>query len=157
MFFIDFRLHYTLFNDIIIVEILNLQGGVIMFKMMNYRKEDASLLPKGVDLRCECAGYNFATLDNFDIINDKYAVLKDGITITCSKCGKSQSAPDKYIFREEDSAILPNHYAPQCPACRSYSVEKIGTMKKYASFVALGIFSSNLGKQFHCKSCGYKF
>ena len=128
-----------------------------MFEMIRYREQDEGLFPKGVDLRCECTAFAFEPLDKFETINDKYAVLKDDVIITCPICGKSQSAPDKYIPKETQIPASMVRHSPECPVCHSLDVEKIGAIKKYSSFAVMGVFSPNLGKQFHCRSCGYRF
>lgn len=127
-----------------------------MFEMTSYREQDG-FFPKGIDLRCECAASSFECLDKFETVNDKYCVLKDGVTITCPVCGKSQSAPDKYIPKETQIPASVVRHLPECPTCHSLDIEKIGTIKKYSSFAVMGVFSPNLGKQFHCRSCGYRF
>lgn len=46
---------------------------------------------------------------------------------------------------------------PKCPTCGSTNIEKISVSKKFTSGILFGLFSSNNGKTFHCKSCGYKW
>lgn len=46
---------------------------------------------------------------------------------------------------------------PKCPTCGSTKVNKISTVKKATGFLAVGVFSSNLGKTMECKNCGYKW
>ncbi len=41
-----------------------------------------------VSLRCECGNAVSVDTDNFEIIKDKYVVLKEGVTVTCEKCGE---------------------------------------------------------------------
>lgn len=45
----------------------------------------------------------------------------------------------------------------QCPYCKSYHTEKISTISRGASTVALGLASSKIGKQWHCNKCGSDF
>lgn len=113
--------------------------------------------PYLVCVRCDCGEETYVETDKFETVNDKYCVLKDGVTITCPTCGASQSAPDKYIPKGVE--ILPSQvrHLPECPACHSLDVHKIGTVKKYASFAVMGVLSSNIGKTMECKNCGYKF
>lgn len=46
---------------------------------------------------------------------------------------------------------------PMCPTCGSYDVEKISLTKKAIGGAMFGLFSSNVRKTMHCKSCGYKW
>ena len=108
-----------------------------------------SASPAYVMLRCfTCGSTIFLDMDKFETVNDNYAVLKAS-TLICENCHCAHT--DKYIPYQNTRPL------PECPACHSLNVEKIGTIKKYASFAVMGVFSGNLGKQFHCKSCGYKF
>lgn len=116
----------------------------------------AHVAPYLVFLRCECGNEVHIETDRLETVDDKCCILKDDVTVTCPICGKSQSAPDKYIAKETRRPA-PTRYLPECPACHSLNVEKIGAIKKYSSFAVMGVFSPNLGKQFHCKSCGYRF
>lgn len=108
-----------------------------------------------VDLRCEC-GYEIEVdTDNFEIVKDKYVVLKEGIKVTCDKCGASQPLDERYIPLEPQT--FSHIHIPTCPTCGSTKVEKISTGKKLVGFAAVGVFSSNFGKSMHCKQCGYKW
>ena len=46
---------------------------------------------------------------------------------------------------------------PHCPVCQSTNIEKIGMFKRMLSTNMFGIASKKIGKQFHCKNCGYDF
>nr|DAZ76779.1 MAG TPA: Transcription factor S-II (TFIIS) [Caudoviricetes sp.] len=46
---------------------------------------------------------------------------------------------------------------PRCPTCGSTNIEKISLGKKAVGGALFGIFSSNVRKSMHCKSCGYKW
>lgn len=46
---------------------------------------------------------------------------------------------------------------PKCPTCHSTNIEKISNTQKAVGFVAIGVFSKNFGKTFHCKNCGYRW
>ena len=59
------------------------------------------------------------------------------------------------MLNENDNPRQQN--TPKCPTCGSTNIEKISTTKKAVEFVAVGVFSSNLGKTMHCKNCGYKW
>ncbi|MBP1559844.1 MAG: hypothetical protein J6C96_01180 [Oscillospiraceae bacterium] len=111
--------------------------------------------PYIVYLRCECGAEIDVDTDNFEIVKDKYVVLKEGITVTCSECSRSQPDDERYIPLENQHSG--NLHIPTCPTCGSTKIEKISTASKAIGFVAVGVFSSNFGKTFKCKQCGYKF
>lgn len=46
---------------------------------------------------------------------------------------------------------------PHCPACGSTDIENISTLNRAVSTAMVDIASSKIGKQFHCKNCGYDF
>ena len=46
---------------------------------------------------------------------------------------------------------------PKCPTCGSINVKPISATKKATGFVLAGVFSSNFGKSYECKNCGYKW
>lgn len=46
---------------------------------------------------------------------------------------------------------------PRCPTCGSTNIERISLGKKAVGGALFGIFSSNVRKSMHCKSCGYKW
>ncbi|MFT4004893.1 MAG: zinc ribbon domain-containing protein [Lacrimispora sp.] len=48
-------------------------------------------------------------------------------------------------------------YAPQCPSCGSTDIVKISAISRAISVEIAGLASSNIGKQFECKRCGYKW
>lgn len=46
---------------------------------------------------------------------------------------------------------------PKCPVCGSTDIENISTLNRAVSTAMIGIASNKIGKQFHCKNCGYDF
>lgn len=48
-----------------------------------------------------------------------------------------------------------NH--PICPMCGSKNTTKISTMNRAVSVTMVGMASSKIGKQYQCKSCGFKW
>lgn len=44
-----------------------------------------------------------------------------------------------------------------CPMCGSHKVMNIGTAKKLGGVVALGLASKNIGKNYQCDDCGYRW
>lgn len=118
-----------------------------MFEMTSIIR---STTPAQVRFRCcECGASLSMEMDRFEVVNNNYVILKDGETLTCPNCQNAQS--DRYIPYQN------TRNTPECPACHSLSIEKIGAVKKYSSFAVMGVFSPNIGKQFHCKSCDYRF
>lgn len=93
-----------------------------------------------VELRCSCdrSAIAYIPLDKFEAITDTYCVLKDGVTLTCPKCG----------------AV---HTWTKCPSCGSFNIEKIPLISKAVSFAVLDVLSPYLAKKYHCKNCGCKF
>lgn len=52
-------------------------------------------------------------------------------------------------------SIQPSN-VPHCPSCHSTNIQKIGLGGKMG-ILGLGLLSSNVGKTFKCKNCGYKW
>lgn len=71
-----------------------------MFEMIS--NGITNVTPPSVMLRCECGNITYTEATNLETANEKYCVLKDDVTVICPKCGKSQSAPDKYIPKETE-------------------------------------------------------
>lgn len=108
-----------------------------------------------VDLRCECGHKIEVDTDNFEIVKDKYVVLKENITITCPECSRSQPLDERYLPLENQHSG--NLHIPTCPTCGSTNVSKITTASKAIGFAAVGVFSSNFGKTYKCDNCSYKW
>ena len=89
------------------------------------------------------------------------------IFIKCPKCNQQLiklSTENKQLDKQvnEIRKEIQEHQekqqdTPKCPTCGSANIEKISAGKKAIGFVAVGVFSSNLGKTMHCKNCGYKW
>lgn len=58
---------------------------------------------------------------------------------------------------QESSKKVEEDDRPKCPTCGSTNIEKISLGKKAVGGALFGIFSSNVRKSMHCKSCGYKW
>ena len=104
---------------------------------------------------CECGDTLFSDIDNFEIIKDKYVVLKEGIEITCEKCGISQPLNERYLPLENQHSS--NLHIPTCPTCGSSKISRIKTGEKLVGFATVGVFSSNFGKTYKCDNCSYKW
>ena len=59
------------------------------------------------------------------------------------------------MAQEQKQSTVPN--IPHCPVCGSTDIEKIGTLNRAVSTTMVGIASSKIGKQWHCKDCGNNF
>lgn len=71
---------------------------------------------------------------------------------------------EEFIKRNQEEAhqrllqnTSPSANQPHCPVCQSTNIEKIGMFKRILSTSMFGIASDKVGKQWHCKSCGYDF
>lgn len=124
-----------------------------MFELISSRL--AHEPPYIISLRCECGNTQMVSTDNFEIVKDKYVVLKENVTITCPECSRSQPLDERYLPLENQHSG--NLHIPTCPTCGSTNVSKITTTSKVVGFAAVGVFSSNFGKTMHCKQCGYKW
>lgn len=48
-------------------------------------------------------------------------------------------------------------YGYKCPNCGKYGGQKISTTSRVIGLATLGVLSSNVGKTYKCKHCGYKW
>lgn len=103
---------------------------------------------------CECNHIVPIYSDECEKVAEKYAILKEGVEVTCNQCGSTQPEEARYLPLEPQTVNIP---VPKCPTCGSSNVEKISTAKKAIGFATVGVFSSNFGKTMHCKQCGYKW
>lgn len=71
---------------------------------------------------------------------------------------KKREKENEKVLRSTESCVsTQSKNIPKCPTCGSTNVNKISTTKKATGFLAVGVFSSNLGKTMECKNCGYKW
>lgn len=93
-------------------------------------------------------------------ILSKWEINKDDNIAICNACGyKTQiknNSDQKPIHIQYNKTPKTDH-KPKCPTCGSSDIEKISMTSKAVSGVALGIYSNNIRKTFHCKKCGYKW
>lgn len=61
------------------------------------------------------------------------------------------------LKQQESSKKVEEDNRPKCPTCGSTNIEKISLGKKAVGGALFGLFSSNVRKSMHCKSCGYKW
>ena len=61
------------------------------------------------------------------------------------------------LGQQESSTKKVEEDKPKCPTCGSTNIEKISLGKKAVGGALFGLFSSNVRKSMHCKSCGYKW
>ncbi len=110
----------------------------------------------GVYAYCgECKKFNHLELDKFDKLVDKeYVILKEGITLTCTGCGKEHK-PRKILYKLRDDYAPP---LPHCPVCNSVMLKKISIGSKFLAAATLGTFALPYNsKTYECKDCGYRF
>lgn len=50
-----------------------------------------------------------------------------------------------------------NGFKYTCPMCGGHKVKNIGTAKKLAGVATVGLASKNIGKNYQCDDCGYKW
>lgn len=58
---------------------------------------------------------------------------------------------------QQHAAQVAGYTRVKCPMCGKYMVISISPGRRFFSGVFLGLGSSNIGKQYECKSCGHKF
>lgn len=63
---------------------------------------------------------------------------------------KTRQELDEYNAKSRPNAV-------QCPYCKSWQTEKIGTGERVVSIAVAGPASGKIGKQFHCNKCGANF
>lgn len=63
----------------------------------------------------------------------------------------------KANLQQQESSKVEEDNKPKCPTCGSTNIEKISLGKKAVGGALFGLFSSNVRKSMHCKSCGYKW
>lgn len=63
----------------------------------------------------------------------------------------------KNLRKQASHELQQSTNQPHCPTCQSTNIEKIGMFKRMLSTNMFGIASKKIGKQFHCKNCGYDF
>lgn len=63
----------------------------------------------------------------------------------------------KANLKQQENSKVKEDNTPKCPTCGSTNIEKISLGKKAVGGALFGLFSSNVRKSMHCKSCGYKW
>lgn len=58
---------------------------------------------------------------------------------------------------KEEKTKKYNSFKYTCPMCGGHRVKNIGTAKKLAGVVTVGLASKNIGKNYQCGDCGYKW
>lgn len=65
---------------------------------------------------------------------------------------RSKEMQEAYLNREKYNSLK---YT--CPMCGSHKIMNIGTAKKVGGVVAVGLASKNIGKNYQCDDCGYRW
>ncbi len=101
------------------------------------------------------------------IVDNKGFSIEDEFDSECVKRKKQK----EFLIKEkmEEIRITGGYYERQaeriakestmikCPYCSSKNVKKIGTVSKVISAEVMGLASSKIGKQWHCKNCNSNF
>lgn len=58
---------------------------------------------------------------------------------------------------KEEKTKKYNSFKCTCPMCGGHRVENIGTAKKLAGVATVGLASKNIGKNYQCDDCGYRW
>lgn len=58
---------------------------------------------------------------------------------------------------KEEKTKKYNSFKYTCPMCGGHRVKNIGTAKKLAGVATVGLASKNIGKNYQCDDCGYKW
>lgn len=59
--------------------------------------------------------------------------------------------------RDRDCAHRYNNYKYTCPMCGGHRIKTIGTGRKMASAVTLGVAGRSLGRNYQCDDCNYRW
>ncbi len=57
----------------------------------------------------------------------------------------------------EQRELIKQQNTPKCPTCGSTNIRHISTLDRATSILALGIFSSKIGKNYECLNCKAKW
>ena len=68
------------------------------------------------------------------------------ISIKATTEGEEKEKPKKY-----------NSFKFTCPMCGGHKIKNVGTAKKLAGVATVGLASKNIGKNYQCDDCGYKW
>lgn len=97
----------------------------------------------------------------YGALYEDYKLLKDPVKYAADKERKRQiearaaAQKTRQELDEYNAKSRPN--AVQCPYCKSWQTEKIGTGERVVSIAVAGPASGKIGKQFHCNKCGANF
>lgn len=103
----------------------------------------------------ECGRSNLVTMNKIaEIVEEKYVIVKDGISLKCKDCGKIHEG-NKILYKPKSR---PFTYIPRCPICQSSNLKKISAGSKALAAITVGSYAiPYVAKTFECKNCGYKF
>lgn len=95
-----------------------------------------------------------------DLYED-YKLLKDPVKYMADQERRRQiearAAAQKTRQELDEYNAKSRHNAVQCPYCKSWQTEKIGTGERVVSIAVVGPASGKIGKQWHCLKCGSNF
>ena len=58
---------------------------------------------------------------------------------------------------EKEKSKKYNSFKFTCPMCGGHKIKNVGTAKKLAGVATVGLASKNIGKNYQCDDCGYKW
>jgi len=129
-------------------------SGMLYFDEIMIFKDEPEY--SGVCAYCEeCGKSNSLDLDEVaEIVEEKYVIVKDGISLKCKDCGKIHEG-NKILYKPKSRPVT---YIPRCPICQSSNLKKISAGSKALAAITVGSYAiPYVAKTFECKNCGYKF
>lgn len=108
-------------------------------------------------IRCKkCGDQKGRGRSRFEEVTDRYVRLKPDEDVVCDTCGyKSRKVISVNIPKPVENAYS---NVPHCPHCGAISIEKISGSSKLVKAALIGVFAiPEVGKQFKCQVCGYKW
>lgn len=89
---------------------------------------------------------------------EEYRLYKVDI-VKKQRAAREAEAAAKQAAKEaaEQKALLKQQNTPKCPTCGSTNIRHISTLNRATSILALGIFSSKIGKSYECLNCKAKW
>ena len=58
---------------------------------------------------------------------------------------------------EKEKSKKYNAFKYTCPMCGGHRIKNVGTAKKLARVATVGLASKNIGKNYQCDDCGYRW
>lgn len=131
---------------------------------VEYFEKDGIRYPaKTVVIMCDQFGKNIeAVFMRYETKNDKY-VLEPIIGNQYIECSSNEffdrlvKVTNRTCTIDIQEKSYYNFYMYECPMCKSRKVKKISTERKAGSILVSGLASSNIGRNYQCDDCKYKW